>query len=459
MRRLVLIIALLIALALPGLAADPSSISGLDGWWRADAGITLTSGRVSQWNDQTSNAYNLTQATAANQPAYVPGDVRTSYVAFEEYTPPSTYPQPFLTIPNTLVTNQQAFSFFMVVDWQSMGNTNGGNTCIIYGQNGGTGALLFMAGGTLHVKIGGVSTDSGLRITSSRCVIGVSCNGTNTTVYSNYNTATLATMTTGSFTGGLIGSYNAGAQYNMTANVRAMYHFSRAISMADYGTFLDYCAGTYGVNYQPTINIAADGDSMTAGSGASLNLSWLKLLGLPSNYRVTNWGVPSQQLATMITNYSTNVAPIYSSAYDYNVLVVLAGTNDVVSTGGNVTGATAYSRLVTYCQAAQATGWKVIVCTMLPRPGNGGSGGSFETDRTTFNNSVKANWSTFANAIVDTTSDANLGVANANTNLMFFASDQIHPNSTGYALLDRYIYKAINSIVNPSTIIPSPSRF
>lgn len=42
-------------------------------WSRSDLGITQATG-VSQWNDQTSNAWHLTQGTGANQPAYNSSD-------------------------------------------------------------------------------------------------------------------------------------------------------------------------------------------------------------------------------------------------------------------------------------------------------------------------------------------------------------------------------------------------
>jgi hypothetical protein len=49
----------------------PTSISGLQLWLDADdsSTITLNGSNVSQWNDKSGNAYNFTQATAANQPA------------------------------------------------------------------------------------------------------------------------------------------------------------------------------------------------------------------------------------------------------------------------------------------------------------------------------------------------------------------------------------------------------
>lgn len=51
---------------------DPSTIAGLKLWVKADAGTSTTTDgvAVSQWNDQSSSAWHLTQGTGANQPLY-----------------------------------------------------------------------------------------------------------------------------------------------------------------------------------------------------------------------------------------------------------------------------------------------------------------------------------------------------------------------------------------------------
>ena len=54
-------------------AFDPSTISNLQIWVKADAGITLNSGNVSNWANQSSSgsSYDFSQSTAASQPLYV----------------------------------------------------------------------------------------------------------------------------------------------------------------------------------------------------------------------------------------------------------------------------------------------------------------------------------------------------------------------------------------------------
>src|SRR5260221_2651489 len=51
-----------------GAAFTPASLTGLLAWYKADAGVTLSGSNVTQWNDQTSNGYNLTPST--NPPTF-----------------------------------------------------------------------------------------------------------------------------------------------------------------------------------------------------------------------------------------------------------------------------------------------------------------------------------------------------------------------------------------------------
>lgn len=53
---------------LPPIIADPTEVSGLVCWLRADRGVTLTSGAVSTWADQSGNGHDFTQSTSSDRP-------------------------------------------------------------------------------------------------------------------------------------------------------------------------------------------------------------------------------------------------------------------------------------------------------------------------------------------------------------------------------------------------------
>ena len=49
---------------------SPTSVSGIAAWYKSDSGITVGSGLVSAWADQSGNGNNLVQNTVSKQPAY-----------------------------------------------------------------------------------------------------------------------------------------------------------------------------------------------------------------------------------------------------------------------------------------------------------------------------------------------------------------------------------------------------
>ena len=54
-------------------AWSPTDEASLEVWWQNAVGITLNGSNVSQWDDSSTNTYDLTQSTAASQPAYSGG--------------------------------------------------------------------------------------------------------------------------------------------------------------------------------------------------------------------------------------------------------------------------------------------------------------------------------------------------------------------------------------------------
>lgn len=52
---------------------SPDDEASLEAWWQNAVGITLNGSDVSQWDDSSTNSYNMVQGTAAEQPAYSGG--------------------------------------------------------------------------------------------------------------------------------------------------------------------------------------------------------------------------------------------------------------------------------------------------------------------------------------------------------------------------------------------------
>jgi lysophospholipase L1-like esterase len=177
--------------------------------------------------------------------------------------------------------------------------------------------------------------------------------------------------------------------------------------------------------------IVCDGDSLTLGTqSSSADKPYPALikfiLGTPK-WTVTNLGISGQSLVTCNTNAAANVDSLYSAGNAANICILWAGTNDIKL--NSRTAAQVYADTITYGQARQAVGWKVVVCTTLPRQNDA----AFETTRLTLNASIRANWATFADALADVGNEPVLGPnAAASANLLYYHADQIHLIDNGY---------------------------
>ncbi len=101
--------------------------------------------------------------------------------------------------------------------------------------------------------------------------------------------------------------------------------------------------------------------------------------------------------------------------------------------------ADAYTHLVDYCTARRAVGFRVVVLTCLPRF-NGSTPASYETDRTAINDLVRANWTSYADALADVASTDLSSSA-------YYPGDGIHLNTAGYAIVATTVAAAFAGLV------------
>lgn len=108
--------------------------------------------------------------------------------------------------------------------------------------------------------------------------------------------------------------------------------------------------------------------------------------------------------------------------------MVLIGTNDCAA---GTAAATSNAALKSFCQARQATGWTVVVCTILAYNSSFGT----EAIRLAYNAQIVADWATFADKLVDLGADARIGVTGAELNATYFQGDQVHPTAAGAGVI------------------------
>lgn len=159
--------------------------------------------------------------------------------------------------------------------------------------------------------------------------------------------------------------------------------------------------------------------------------------------RTVNDAVGGTQLPAMDTRASADVDALPNANNVANVNLIWGGTNDLAL--GAVSGATAYSRLVTYCGNRRAAGYKVVVLTCLSRSDAAAPSG-YNTERATLNGLIRANWATFSDAVADIATDGTIGFDGAELNTTYFQTDKVHLNSTGYGIVSTYVYPALNTL-------------
>ena len=204
---------------------------------------------------------------------------------------------------------------------------------------------------------------------------------------------------------------------------------------------------TYGTNAVPTTNLGTCNGSVYPGQ------TMTALAGY-GNFNAVNCGVGSQT-TTMTLSYAVpQIEPLLQEfAVANSWCLYWEITNTLSSVASGVAGQTqAYSDVVNYCLARRAKGFKVAVFTCLPR----GSSTQFETDRQAVNALIRANWTTFADALCDIGNDPTKGQAGDHKNVIYYnQTDLTHLTNSGYAFPPAYAVAAITG--NPYVAPPAPA--
>lgn len=181
------------------------------------------------------------------------------------------------------------------------------------------------------------------------------------------------------------------------------------------------------------------GDSITDGSHGSQGIwpteeypSQLQLLR-PDRFVINSgkWGA--------IIGTVWPVDPLFSPNAQ---LVVFIGSNDV---SGGSPADKIFKNLANYCQAQQKKGWKVYVCTLLPRsfPNGKDAPTDFYERRNAVNTNIRARYKEFADGLIDLAADSRIGDDGDEKDLTYFLPDQVHPTAKGAEVLAELVNKGL----------------
>jgi lysophospholipase L1-like esterase len=189
------------------------------------------------------------------------------------------------------------------------------------------------------------------------------------------------------------------------------------------------------------VNLVFDGDSISAGWGASPGhgLDTRAAAALGADVRLHNVAIGGRPVFECQRLYPQLVAPLFDPSTPHNVIVFHAGDNDILARRNAVQ---TYLAFEAYVALAHQQGWKVVVSTELPRS-------DFHTiqsaELTAYNNSLRQN-KAGADAVVDFDADPRMTNMSHRADPALFSHDGIHPSDGGYAALAEMVAPALRRV-------------
>jgi hypothetical protein len=154
-----------------------------------------------------------------------------------------------------------------------------------------------------------------------------------------------------------------------------------------------------------------------------------------------DFSVSGQDQTTINTLISTQISTFVKSG---DIVVIWEGTNDLAHDNA-LTGAAAYAKLVTFIQACQAVGAKVIVCTAIARDLSGDAA-DLMTRIGDYNTLIRNNYVSLGVTLCDLGVDTHFDARGDCANATYYDTDKLHLVQTGQDLVASTITTSIQSI-------------
>jgi|GEM_PF-3121535 len=164
---------------------------------------------------------------------------------------------------------------------------------------------------------------------------------------------------------------------------------------------------------------------------------------LPAGLDMKNLGVGGQTTQMMAADAAAEVDPLFAASRRRNILVCWEGTNDLIlGSAPPYDARQAYRHLAAYCKARQRAGFRVVICSVLPR----GRSAAFYEARNALNADLRAHWRSFADALADVGANRTIGADGAETDATYYR-DTVHLTAAGYAIVARVVAGAVERLL------------
>ena len=251
--------------------------------------------------------------------------------------------------------------------------------------------------------------------------------------------------------------------FALRGNILEELKFSRYLTDTELSTVLRYLDKKWNViTTEPSLpearkhflnsQVVFIGDSLTVGWGTNVGQGYIfnfpnQTMEMIGSGFYSNIGKAGAQTTLIQTNSDKYALPLYSTEYEANVAVVWAGFNDLFHTTHSATNVN--NGITNLCNSLKAKGFKVAVVTITPTTSTSPAPhANFETRRTDVNNYIIANYTNFADGLINLTSDALISGVSAPNDTTYFDPDKIHLNKAGYKRVANIAYPVIKTLLN-----------
>jgi lysophospholipase L1-like esterase len=188
------------------------------------------------------------------------------------------------------------------------------------------------------------------------------------------------------------------------------------------------------------INMVFDGDSISAGAGATRDHTPDRLVARALGHvRVYNVAVGGRPVGECLRLFPELVARLFVPGGEPNVIVFHAGDNDI-NLGNDA--ARTYAVFTSYVSLAHAQGWKVVVSTELRHPY---FSAAKEAQLEAYNDRLREN-KAHADAVVDLDTEPKFTDMAYRGDPAVFSKDRLHPSDGGYAVLAELVAPAVKRV-------------